>query len=79
MGAVRSRTVATVVRAGPRTALVTLSGWHRGQILVPVETWILTVATGRSLKDLPGTRLWVSACVDALLDNDLALQDWELA
>lgn len=78
MGAGRRRTVATVVRAGPRTALVTLSGWHHGQILVPVATWILTVATGRSLTDLPGTRLWVSARLDALLDNDLGLQDWEI-
>jgi hypothetical protein len=79
VGAGRSRTVATVVRVGPRTTLVTVSGWHHGQILAPVETWILTVAPGRSLAALPGTRLWVTARLDALLDTDLALQDWEIA
>lgn len=46
---------------------------------VPVRTKVRTLRTGRSLKDLPGTRLWVTARVDALLDNDLALQDWEIA
>lgn len=35
--------------------------------------------TGRSLTDLPGARLWVTARLDALLDNDLALHDWEIA
>ncbi|MEV8312419.1 hypothetical protein AB0P36_35355 [Streptomyces flavidovirens] len=40
---------------------------------------ILTVTTGRSLKDLPGTRLWVTAHLDTSLETDLALRDWEFA
>jgi hypothetical protein len=42
-----SRTRATVVRAGYRTTLVSLSDWYGGQILAPVDTWILMVATSR--------------------------------
>ncbi len=32
--------------------------------------------TGRPLTALPGSRLWVMARLDALLEEGLALQDW---
>ncbi|MFD0367630.1 hypothetical protein [Streptomyces sp. NPDC127114] len=69
------RTVATVVRIGPRTTLVALSGWYRGQILASVATRDLTAATGISMH--PGSRFWVTAQLDAVRDTDLALRDWE--
>lgn len=46
--------------------------------MVPVESWALTVTTGCPVKHLPGTRLWVTAHLDAFLCNDLALQEWEI-
>ncbi|MET9954489.1 hypothetical protein ABZ135_23500 [Streptomyces sp. NPDC006339] len=70
------RTVATVVRAGPRTVLVSLSGWHRGQVLAPVGTRVLAAAGGQVT---PGSRYWVTGNLDAVLDTGLALRDWEPA
>lgn len=60
------RTVATVVRVGPQTTLVALSGWYRGQVLAAVKTRELTAATGATFR--PGKRL---------LDSDLAMHGCE--
>lgn len=71
-------TLATVVRAGDTTTLVSLSDWYRGLILAPVETWVITAATGRALRDLPGTQLLVQARLGAVLADGLALKDWHM-
>lgn len=70
-------TRATVVRAGDTTTLVALPAWFRGQVLVPVATWIITAATGKRREDLPDTELWVRARLDARTEFALALQEWE--
>ncbi|MCM2393905.1 hypothetical protein [Streptomyces albipurpureus] len=72
------RTRATVVRAGDRTTLVSLAAWYGGQVLVPVETWVITVATDKRLRDLPGTELSVRARLSARTEAGLALEDWAL-
>ena len=69
-----SRTRATVVRAGHRTTPVSLSDWYGGQILAPVDTWTLMVATGRSRSDLRRSQLWVMARVGARSAEFLELQ-----
>ncbi|MET7563757.1 hypothetical protein ABZS95_26685 [Streptomyces sp. NPDC005479] len=72
-----SMTRATVVRAGRRTTLVVLPAWCKGQILIPVETWIIMMATGQTRGSLPGTELQVRARLKARTEAGLALQDWE--
>lgn len=66
-----------MVRVGCDTTLVALPAWFNGQILAPVETWVIMMATGRTRETLPGTELWVGARLDARTEADLALQDWE--
>lgn len=70
-------TRATVVRAGYRTTFVALPDWCQGQVLVPVETWIIMAASRKPREDLPGTELWVRARLDARTEFALALQEWE--
>ncbi|MCX5318114.1 hypothetical protein [Streptomyces sp. NBC_00154] len=70
-------TRATVVRAGQRTTLVALPAWCNGDVLVPVETWIIMMATGQTRGSLPGTELDVRARLTARTEAGLALQDWE--
>jgi hypothetical protein len=72
-----TRTEAVVVRAGVRTALVSLAAWYHGQILAAVDTWELVAATGHRLPQLPGTWLTVAARLDAIMDEGLELRDWE--
>lgn len=69
-------TLATVVRAGDTTTLLSLADWYSGLILAPAKTWIITEATGLALQDLPGTLLLVRARLDAVHEGVLALQDW---
>ncbi|MEV0493425.1 hypothetical protein OH782_41465 (plasmid) [Streptomyces sp. NBC_01544] len=71
-----STTRATVVRAGQRTTLVALPAWCNGQVLIPVETWIIVMATGQMPGSLPGTELEVRARLKARTEAGLALQDW---
>jgi hypothetical protein len=70
-------TLATVIRAGDDTTLVTLDGWYRGQILAPVATQLLQTLTGSPRQHLPGTRLWVKARLTALQPEELALEQWK--
>jgi chloramphenicol 3-O-phosphotransferase len=71
-------TRAIVVRAGYRRTLVALPQWLAGQVLVPVETWIIMAATRKGLEELPGLALWVKARLDAKTEFDLALQEWSV-
>jgi hypothetical protein len=56
---------------------VALPAWCNGQVLIPVETWIIMMATGQTLGSLPGTELEVRARLKARTEAGLALQDWE--
>ncbi|MFE4654870.1 hypothetical protein [Streptomyces sp. NPDC056707] len=69
-------TRAIVVRAGRQTTFVALPAWYNGQILVPVETGIMMITTGRTREALPGTNLWVRARLNVRSEVDLALQNW---
>ncbi|MFC8538013.1 hypothetical protein ACFUJY_29435 [Streptomyces sp. NPDC057249] len=71
-------TTAIVVRAGCRTTLVVLPDWYRGQILVPVETWVVMMATGLTRAALPDTQLLVRARLGARTEQQLDLEGWEL-
>ncbi|MBT2509733.1 hypothetical protein J7I98_28455 [Streptomyces sp. ISL-98] len=73
-----SLTVATVIRAGDTTALVSLPEWCGGVILVHVPTRMLTAETCLSRRDLPGVRLYVRARLTAATERDLDLQQWSL-
>ncbi|MBT2509736.1 hypothetical protein J7I98_28470 [Streptomyces sp. ISL-98] len=44
---------------------------------MPVHTQVLVSVTGRSLAALPETRLLVTAHLGAVLEDGLALRDWE--
>lgn len=71
------RTRATVIRAGNTTTLVSLAGWYSGQILAPVDTWVIEAAAGVQRQALPGTRLWVMARITARSAEGLDLRQWE--
>ncbi|MEU7028991.1 hypothetical protein AB0A60_20160 [Streptomyces sp. NPDC046275] len=51
-----------------------MSGWHHGQILAPVGMRVLTATGGQAV---PGSRYWVTGDLNAVLDTELALRDWE--
>ncbi|MGP4001445.1 hypothetical protein [Streptomyces sp. 8N706] len=72
------RAMAHVVRADFTDALIALPAWLGGQVLVHMPVGELAAVTGRLCDDLPGTRLTVLARLDALLEEDLELQDWRV-
>jgi hypothetical protein len=59
------------------TTLVALPAWHHGQILAAVATPLLVDLTGLPACQLPGTELTVAARLDAVLDTELDLRDWQ--
>jgi hypothetical protein len=63
---------------GDTTTVIALPDWHSGEILVPVATSLLTHVARRPRVDLLGTWLTVAACLDAVVDTDLYLCDWQL-
>lgn len=70
--------VAVVIRSGDTTALVSLPEWFHGVLLVPAEARVLANLAGVPARDLPGTRFYVRACLDALTEAGLRLGGWSL-
>ncbi|MGX1886978.1 hypothetical protein [Streptomyces sp. NPDC055287] len=73
-----TNTLATVVRAGDTTTLLSLADRYGGLILAPAATRVITAATGLPIRELPGTLLLVEARLDAVYEGGLALQDWRV-
>lgn len=71
------QTRATVIGAGDTTTLVSLEDWYGGQILAPVDTWIIQAATWKPRQQLPHTQMSVMARLTAQSAEELDLQRWE--